>query len=115
MAQYSHLPIYIKTYEFVKLIYRITQQFRKEYKYSLGVELQQLIWKILDGIIKANSLLDCEKKEEIYKISEYFDNFKIRLRLAYEIGLITNTKFGVIQKDMEEIGKMIGGWQKWVK
>jgi hypothetical protein len=115
MAQYSHLPIYIKVYESVKLIYRIVRQFRKEYKYTLGAELQQIIWQILDEVIRANSLLDTEKKEGIEKISQLFDKFKIRFRFAFELGLVNAHKFGVAQKEIEEIGKMIGGWQKWAE
>ena len=42
MAQYSHLPIYIKTYEFVKFVYRVVRKFRKEYKYTFGVELGEI-------------------------------------------------------------------------
>lgn len=113
MAQYSHLPIFIKTYEFIKSVYRIVGQFRKEYKYSLGAELHKIIWEVLDEIIKTNSLADNEKREGIEKISLLFDLFKIRFRLAYEIGLMTDKKFGIAQKEMEEIGKMIGGWKKW--
>jgi hypothetical protein len=113
MAQFLHLPIYIKTYEFIKVIYRIVRQFRKEYKYTLGAELQQIIWQILDGIIRTNSLPDSRKKDGIEEISQLFDKFKIRLRFAYEIGLLTDKKFGIIQKEIEEIGRMIGGWQKW--
>ena len=115
MAQYSHLPIYIKTYEFIKFVYRVVQQFRKEYKYTLGAELQQIIWRTLDEIIRTNSLPDSEKKEGIKKISQLFDKFKIRFRFAYEIGLLTDKKFSIAQKEMEEIGKMIGGWIKWAK
>lgn len=115
MAQYLHLTIYIKTYDFIKIIYRVVHHFRKEYKYTLGSELQYIIWEILDEIILTNSLPDKDKKDGIEKISKLFDKFKIRLRFAYEIGLITNVRFGIIQKDMEEIGKMVGGWQKWSK
>ncbi len=115
MAQYCHLPLYIDTYEFVKCVYRIVRQFRKEYKYSLGMELQQIIWQTLDEIIKTNSLPDSQKKVGIEKISLNFDKFKIRLRFAYEIGLITDTKFTTAQQKMEEIGKMIGGWGKWAQ
>jgi len=115
MAQYSHLPIFIKTYEFIKFVYRLVQQFRKEYKYTLGTELQQIIWQILDEIIITNSLPDSRKKENIEKISQLFDKFKIRLRFAYEIGLLTDKKFGIIQREIEEIGRMIGGWQKWAR
>ena len=112
MAQYSHLPIYIKTYEFIKFVYQLVRQFRKEYKYTLGTELQKIIWQILDEIIKTNSLPDSEKGEGIEKISQLFDKFKIRFRFAYEIGLMTDKKFGIAQKEMEEIGKMIGGWSR---
>jgi len=115
MAQYSHLPIYIRTYEFIKFIYRLVRQFRKEYKYTLGKELQQIIWQVLDEIIRTNSLPDSQKREGIEEISQLFDKFKIRFRFAYEIGLMTDKKFGIAQKEIEEIGKMIGGWQKWAK
>ena len=113
MARYSHLPIYIKTYESVKLVYRIVRQFRKEYKYTLGAELEQLIWKILDEVIRVNSLQDAGKKDGIEKISLLFDKFKIRFRFAYEMGLVNGEKFGIAQAQFEEIGKMVGGWQKW--
>jgi hypothetical protein len=115
MAQYLHLPIYIKTYKFIKYVDLVVRQFRKEYKYTLGAELRQIMWQILDEIVIANSLPDCEKKGGIDKISQLFDKFKIRFRFAYETGLMTGARFGSAQREMEEIGKMIGGWQKWAK
>lgn len=115
MAQYSHLPIYIKTYEFIKYVYKIIQQFRKEYKYTLGEEIQQIAWQMLDEVIKTNSLPDGQKKDGIEKISYLFDKFKIRFRFAFEIGLMTNIKFGVAWRQIEEIGRMIGGWKKWAE
>jgi hypothetical protein len=115
MAQYAHLTIYIKTYEFIKLNYRIVRQFPREYKYTLGEELQKISWSILDEIISTNSLSDAVKKGGIGKISMLFDMFKIRFRLAYELGLIKDKKFAAAQVQMEEIGKMIGGWAKWAE
>lgn len=114
MARYSHLPIYIKTYEFIKLVYQIIKQFRKEYKFTLGADLQKIIWEVMDEIIRVNSLPNSRKKEEIEKISQMFDCFKIRFRFAYEIGLMTDRKFSVAQREIEEIGKMIGGWSRWL-
>lgn len=113
MAKYSHLSLYVKTYDFLKVVYRLVGQFRKEYKFSLGTELQSLIWQVMDEIINTNSLPDSQKKSGIEKISRTFERFKIRFRFAYEIGLITAEKFSTAQKIMAEIGKMINGWQKW--
>lgn len=73
------------------------------------------IWEMTDEIIKTNSLADKEKREGIERISLLFDQFKIRFRLAYETGSMTDKKFGTAQKEMEEIGKMIGGWKKWAE
>ena len=115
MSQYQHLPLYAKTYEFIKQVYRTVGQFRKEYKFSLGAELVQLIWTVLDEIIRANDLPDNQKAIAIERIGQTFEKFKIRWRLAYEIRLMTDVKFSIAQKDLEEIGKMIGGWQNWAK
>ena len=115
MAQYAHLPIYIKTYEFIKLNYRVVRQFRREYKYTLGEELQKISWSMLDEIIRTNSLPNVAKKDGIGKLSVLFDTFKVRFRLAYEIGLIKDKKFAAAQVQMEEIGNMIGGWAKWAE
>lgn len=113
MVQFHNLPIYIKTYEFIKLIYRLVGQFRKEYKFTLGTELQQIGWKVLDEIIATNSLPDSRKRDGIERMNKLFDKFKIRFRLAYELDLVSDKKFGAAQKEMEEIGKMIGGWLRW--
>lgn len=115
MAQFSHLPIYVKTYESIGLIYKIVGQFRKEYKHTLGAEIQEIAWKMLDEIILVNSQNNEDKKHGIQKISMLFDRLKIRFRFAYEIGLIPSKKFEIVQKQFEEIGKMIGGWMKWVE
>lgn len=75
--------------------------------------MHKIIWQVMDEIIRTNSLTDIEKRKGIEKISELFDQFKIRFRFAYELGLMTDKKFGSAQKEMEEIGRMIGGWKKW--
>lgn len=113
MVQSSHLPLYAQTYEFIKLLYRLVRQFRKEYKYSLGEELVKIIWEILDEIVITNSLPDIEKRKGIETISRQFDRFKIRFRLAYEIGQIKEKKFAEAQLALAEIGRQIGGWQRW--
>jgi hypothetical protein len=66
-------------------------------------------------VVKANSLPDNQKIKSICEISRLFDKFKICFRFAYEMNLMTSRKFSVAQQQIEEIGKMIGGWQKWAK
>lgn len=115
MSKIEHLPLYAKMYEALKLIYRIIRQFKKEYKFTLGADLQVLSWKVFDGIIFANSLPDSEKLKAIETLSADFDAFKIRFRFAYELKLMGDGKFIEMQHKLEEIGSMIGGWKKWAR
>ena len=111
MARYEHLPIYRKTYLLIKEIYQITQQFPKTYKYSLGEEIQNKTWRLLDLIIEINSLK--EKHPKINELTLEFDKLKLRIRFAFEIKLIPEKRFINLQKQIAEIGNMISGWFKW--
>ncbi len=39
MALYYNLPVYKDTYQLIMLIYEVTRQFPREYKYSLGQDM----------------------------------------------------------------------------
>ena len=95
----------------IKELYQITQQFPKSYKYSLGEEIQNRSWKIIDLIVDANSTTG--KHAKIKELSLEFDKLKLRIRFAFEIKLIPEKRFINLQKQIAEIGNMIGGWLKW--
>jgi len=61
MSDYQHLPLYLKTYQFVKFLYIMVKSFPKEYKYTLGEDILKLAWVCLDTVLEAN-LLPNEKK-----------------------------------------------------
>ena len=111
----THLPLYTKTFEFIKHLYRIVKQFPKEYKFTIGEEIIKMIWQISDDIALANLLATDDRRKKLAQISLHFDLLKIRLRMAHEIGLINREKFSSVQIEAAEIGKMIGGWQKWAE
>ena len=41
MAQYQHLPIYRVTYELLQQITKVTKDFPRDYKHSLGAKLRK--------------------------------------------------------------------------
>ena len=41
MAQYQHLPIYKVTYELLQQITKVTKDFPRDYKHSLGSKLRE--------------------------------------------------------------------------
>ena len=114
MTDSSKLPLYLKLYQLIKFLYETVRSFPKEYKYTLGEEILSLAWECLDLVLEANSCSGREKSLKISQLSVCFDKFKIRLRMAQEIKLLSERKFVHLQTYyLKEIGEMIGGWLKW--
>ncbi len=54
MAQYEHLPIYKKAYDFTLYVEKIVHNFSRYNKYTLGTELCELSREVLRLIRRAN-------------------------------------------------------------
>ncbi|EKD99646.1 MAG: hypothetical protein ACD_22C00217G0002 [uncultured bacterium] len=115
MTKPNELPLYLNIYKLLQYLYLLVHNFTKEYKYTLGQSILDLGWEVLDLVIVANLLPNHEKSEKIRQVSGAFDRLKTRLRMAYELKLITSKKYTYIIEQNEEIGKMINGWLKWAE
>jgi hypothetical protein len=69
---------------------------------------------ILEVIIAAGHQQGDERLRSIYMISDKLDLLKVLLRLAHDIRAIDESQYLAVQKIIQEIGKMVGGWIKSV-
>lgn len=114
-SQPDQLPLYVTAYQHQLYLYKLVHNFSKTYKYTLGQELLNLHWQMLDLIILANSLPNSDKPPHIKKASLVFDQYKYRVKMAYDLKLISSAKYGYIMTVHEEMGKMLTGWLRWAK
>jgi len=115
MARPSDLPLYLKSYKLIIYLYLLVAQFPKSYKFSLGGDILQCVWGVLDCVIEANSLPNNQKREPIIKAVAWHDKCLIRIRLAHELKLMSDKKYAFVMEQNEEIGKMLAGWLAWSK
>lgn len=115
MSNLDDLPLYITMYKLLKYLYLLVKNFSKEYKYTLGQDILECAWEVLDGIISANIASNNRKAETILKTSASFDQLKSRLRMAHELKLIAHKQYAYIISQNEEIGKMLAGWYTWAQ
>ena len=104
------MPILHKVFDFYKLFNQHLQLFPKRNRLTLGRKIDSLILEIIELIFLA---LNSEKKEKtiiLRKASLKIDLLKIVIRLAKETKALDNKKYILLQKELQEIGKMLGGW-----
>ena len=113
MAQYNHLPIFQHTYKLTFEVYKTTHQFPREYKYTLGQRLKEMISDLLNFIISANSKEN--KSETIENAMLKLEQLRIHLRLAYDLRVFKLKRYEYLNRTIEEISKELSGWLKWSK
>jgi len=106
------LPILHRVYELYKLFYQHLELFPKKDKYTLGKKINDLILEIIELIFLAVNSRLLEKISVLQKISLKIDLLKILIRLAKDIKSLDNKKYIHLQEQLQEIGKMVGGWMK---
>ena len=52
------------------------------------------------------------KSTYLIKAQALLDSVRLRLRLCLELGIAKGTSVFQLQKDLEEVGRMLGGWAK---
>jgi four helix bundle protein len=109
------IPIFQKLYDFYQLLYQYIKLFPKQDRYSLGVKLEHTALEILEYIFFASNLRDKEKVEALQKADVQLDLLKVFIRLAKDVKALDIKKYLELEKQLQEIGKMLGGWLKSAK
>lgn len=113
MAQYNHLPVFQATYRLTLEVHQATHQFSREYKYTLGQKLKEMMSDLMDLIVAANSK---ENKTAVLEEARLkLEQFRIHLRLACDLKILGLNRYETFNRTLEEISKQLSGWLEWSK
>ncbi|EKE15829.1 MAG: hypothetical protein ACD_11C00103G0031 [uncultured bacterium] len=108
----NEIPIIKKVYILYKTFYEYSKLFPKKDRYVLGGKCEEYIIETLELLLNASSAPRSEKQIFIKQANIKFDALKIFIRIANDIKMLDTKKYIAIQKQLQEIGRMLGGWQK---
>ncbi len=90
----------------------IVPHIAKGARYTIGARIED---KFLDLLELSYITYFTEKDRKMEKISKcilYLDTIKFLISVAWEGNLISNKQCKDIASNLEEVGKMFGGWKK---
>ncbi len=108
----SEIPIIKKLYDLYRIYYGYLELFPKKDKYTLGSKCEQYITATLELLLMAGRLPRTEKLAALQQANVKFDALKVFLRLAKDVKLLDNKKYVLLEQHIQEIGRMLGGWQR---
>lgn len=82
-------------------------------RYTIGVKVDETFLSLLELIFRATFAYD--KFEKLSLVSQAIgkaDILKFLLQISWENKILQNTIYGTLTIQLDEIGRMLGGWKK---
>lgn len=84
-------------------------------RYSLGSRIDTLFIEAIEATSAAAFLSREEKLPYVRHAARKIDALKVLLMMLWELGSLENKKYIAVSEHIDEIGKMLGGWQGQLK
>lgn len=104
MAQYQHLPIYRITYELLQKAVLTIKEFPRDYKFTIGQQLQETIVGLVVLIYKANTA----KAERLIYVEQLLERIQVAellIRLSQDMKLISKKDYGALVEMTQSLNK----------
>jgi hypothetical protein len=108
------LPLLQKVKTVYILWYSYYQIIPKPHRYSLGNRIDTLFIEIIEAISIASFLPKEEKRTYISIAIRKLDTLKVLLMVLWETKSLDNKKYIALSLHTDEIGKMLGGWNRQI-
>src|SRR5687767_10450250 len=106
----EELPIIRSTYEFTAWLIQETAKFPREYKYAVGERLQRQSLAVLEQLICAR--FSKSRRGLLEQVNLDLELLRFHVRLAKDLKCLAIAKYGNASKQINEIGRQVGGWLK---
>jgi len=106
----QELPVVQKAYDLAKEILPRVSKFPRDYKFTLGDRITAKVLDTLENVIQA--AYRKEKKALLETANLNLEQLRFHLRLACELGSLSQNGFEHVMKLVTELGRQIGGWLK---
>lgn len=99
-----------KLKEVYLLWFRYYEKIPKLHRHSLGIKIDKLFIESIEMVAQASFLNKNEKQLYVRVGIRKIDTLKILLMILWETKSLDNKKYFALSLKIEEIGKMLGGW-----
>ena len=116
MATFKDLIVWQKSHQLVLKIYELTKLFPREEIYGLTSQIRRAAYSIPSNIVEGKKKKTIPHQLSFINIAEgSLEEVKYFLILSKDLNYIEENKFNELIKDAEEIGKLINGYEKFIK
>lgn len=108
MHDYHKLLVWKRSFEFVKLVYRLTAHFPKEEIYGLTSQLRRAAVSVLANIVEGRGKkTDKDFLRFLYIANGSLSECQCYFEVSLDLGYINKEQFDYIEKKRKEVGYLL--------
>ncbi|MBI5750279.1 MAG: diversity-generating retroelement protein Avd [Nitrospinae bacterium] len=104
----TEIPAVTKLYDIILWMMPQVEKFPRDFKFTVGDRIINLLLDSLELIIEAAYTKD--KQQPLRKCNLQIEKLRFFIRMAKDKKYLSINKYAFISKEINELGKMIGGW-----
>jgi hypothetical protein len=106
------LPVIERAKAAYKIWLIVHRKMARSERFGIGDRIDVLWLDLLDALRKAAYAPTNEKIPALEYTIRTVDSVRFFIQIAWESGLMAQSHFISLGKDIEEIGRMVGGWKR---
>ena len=110
MALYDQLPIYKDSYDLLLLLYQISKNMDRDYKFTLGEKIKSAAADFIINIYRANSRED--KSVILEEAKTQIEIIRLMLRVYKDLHQISIKDYIKVSEKLESCSKQVNAWYK---
>ncbi len=109
------MPIIQHLVSVYKLWHEFLPHTSRDIRYTLGAKIDNLLIETIELIFVASYLGKQQKLPYLQRANAKLDLAKFFLQMFWDIKALDSKKYISLSEKLENIGKMLGGWQKGIE
>lgn len=106
------LSLFHKCYVFLVHQSEQIRQFPKKDRHGLGLRIENNMFDLFTLLLRANKERGYKRLTTLREVDIMLDLQKILVRLAKDTKALPEKQYIVLQSELNEIGRMLGGWMR---
>jgi four helix bundle protein len=109
------VPIFQRSYDLYKQMHDYQKLIPKHDRYTVYSRAEESLLIVLSNLFKASAAGKDNKCTLLEEASAELNLLRVFIRLLKDIKALDNNKYLAVQSEIDEIGRMLGGWIKSLK
>lgn len=108
----ENLLVIDRTYDLLKWFLGRLAKFPRSHRYGLGQRIETTLYGVFEGLIRARYCPPDARVAELHDLNLKLEILRMHSRLAHDLAMLPHSSYEFASREINEIGKMVGGWLK---